>query len=213
MFSETFSEEHKRNYKFYTIILKSMSIFNEANMIASIEKYLPHGQNLKAGIHAIVKKVVLQRFFSNAVYDSSDNLLKPECGAPLFYISKSKVATFDVYIGFSEDYLVIVPCEKESWHYKHTEVTNPEFLAVCTQLAMEVQSPFCLADILPVYRISQIEKCEIEKNWVGAYVCKIEFDTGDFIKILLPPFAGLFGGMPHHKVYRNAILELLKAKI
>lgn len=57
---------------------------------------------------------------------------------------KGKEATFDAYVGFSEDYLVIVPCEKEMWYY----------------------------------RISQMDKCDIKKNWVGAYVCKMEFDNG-----------------------------------
>ncbi|WP_294633791.1 hypothetical protein [uncultured Bacteroides sp.] len=89
-----------------------MSTFNEANMIACIESNLPSGQHFKAGIHAVVKKVKLRRFFSGAIYDPSSNLIQPLPDAPLLYMTKNKEADFDAYMGFSEDYLVIVPCEK-----------------------------------------------------------------------------------------------------
>lgn len=190
-----------------------MSVFNEANMIAVIKQFLPQDQNLKAGIHAVAKEVKLHRLFSNTSYDPSCSLIQPFTGSSLFYMSKSKMSTFDVYMGFSEDYIVMVPCEKELWYYEHAKITDPQLIAKYESEAIAVKSPIYESDILPVYRISQIEKCQIKKNWVGAYVCKIDFNNGDFIKVLLPPFAGLFGGMPNHKSYRNAILELLKTKM
>ncbi|MDE5711469.1 hypothetical protein [Bacteroides sp.] len=189
-----------------------MSIFSEANMIACIESNLPEGQHFKAGIHAVVKKVKLRRFFSGVAYDPSSNLIQPLSDAPLLYVTKSKEADFDAYMGFSEDYLVIVPCEKERWYYEHVEITDPELVADILPVAMNVESPFSASDILPVYPLSQVEKCSMKKNWIGAYVCEITFDNGDYLKVLLPPLAGLFGGMPHHKVYREAIVKLLEKK-
>ncbi len=190
-----------------------MAIFNEANMIATIEKHLPAGQHFKAGIHAVAKKVRLCRSFSNATYDSPNNLILPLPEAPLLYMVKRKEAAFDVYMGFSEDYLVIVPCQREMWYYESEKITDSELAKKMMPFAIKVEAPLNAFDILPVYRISQIDKCSIKKNWIGAYVCKIEFDNDDFLKVLLPPLAGLFGGMPNHKMYRDVILELLKKKL
>ncbi|WP_299991922.1 hypothetical protein [uncultured Bacteroides sp.] len=189
-----------------------MSTFNEANMIACIESNLPSGQHFKAGIHAVVKKVKLRRFFSGAIYDPSSNLIQPLPDAPLLYMTKNKEADFDAYMGFSEDYLVIVPCEKERWYYEHVEITDPELAADIMPVATDVESPFNASDILPVYQLSQVEECNIKKNWIGAYVCEITFGNGDYVKVLLPPLAGLFGGMPRHKTYREAIVKLLTEK-
>lgn len=189
-----------------------MSVFNEATMIAAIKRLLPAGQHFKAGIHAIVKKAKLRRVFSHAAYDSSSHHILPQPEVSMSYMIKGKEATFDAYVGFSEDYLVIVPCEKVKWYYKSAEITDSELRENLMPLAVEVAAPLSAADIMPVYRISQMDKCDIKKNWVGAYVCKMEFDNGDTLKVLLPPLAGLFGGMPNHKAYRNAILELLREK-
>ena len=189
-----------------------MAIFSEANMISSVAAHLPYGQNFKAGIHAIVKEVKLRRFYSNAAYDSTANLIRPMADAPLLYITKGKESTFDAYIGYSEDCLVIVPCEQEMWHYENVEIDEPDLTSMLMQFAVNVVSPVDPHDILPIYHFSQIDNCEIKKNWVGAYVCAINFVNGDFIKILLPPLGGLFGGMPNHSSYRKAILELLMSK-
>ncbi len=180
-----------------------MATFNEANMIACIESNLPSGQHFKAGIHAVVKKVKLRRFFSGAIYDPSSNLIQPLPDAPLLYMTKNKEADFDAYMGFSEDYLVIVPCEKSGG------TTSMWRLPIRN---LQLESPFNASDILPVYQLSQVEECNIKKNWIGAYVCEITFGNGDYVKVLLPPLAGLFGGMPRHKTYREAIVKLLTEK-
>jgi len=189
-----------------------MSIFNEANMVARIRELLPEGQHFKAGIHAVVKKAKLYRFFANAFYDSSSHLVRPSSDVPLLCIIKSKEDTFDVYMGVSEDCMVIIPCGREMWGYEHAEVTDRELVATLAPAAGHVDFPISPSDILPVYRISQINECKVRKNWLGAYVCEITFVNSDFLKVLLPPLAGLFGGMPHHKSYRDEILKLLRGE-
>ncbi|WP_303028186.1 hypothetical protein [uncultured Bacteroides sp.] len=92
------------------------------------------------------------------------------------------------------------------------EITDPELAADIMPVATDVESPFNASDILPVYQLSQVEECNIKKNWIGAYVCEITFGNGDYVKVLLPPLAGLFGGMPRHKTYREAIVKLLTEK-
>lgn len=187
-----------------------MSVFNEARMIAAIEEHLPDGQHFKAGIHAIVKNAKLRRVFSRALYDSESHQIHPQPEIPMSYMIKGKEATWDAYIGASEDYLVIVPCDKVTWYYQSAEITDAELRDNLSPLAITVDHPVDAPDILPVYRISQLDKCDITKNWVGAYVCNMEFDNGDTLKVLLPPLAGLFGGMPNHKAHRNTILEILR---
>lgn len=186
------------------------SIFNEKNMIAAISKQLPQGQTFKAGIHAIVKKAELTRVYANASLDSTGTMIEPNPEVPLLLLMKEKYCTFDVYIGFSEDYLVIVPCEEEKWYYKHNEITDPKHVAEFGWVATGIDSAIHISDILPVYRISDIDKCEIKKNWIGAYICKMEFKNADRMQVLLPPLAGLFGGMPNHSSYRKAILDMLQ---
>lgn len=112
-------------------------------------------------------------------------------------INQKKTSRFDVYIGITGDYLVVAECEErrylnEFYHIPDLRKTVAEDIGTC-------------------FPLSEIKKCEIKNAIMGAVNCAITLRDGSFLKLQLPKLGGLGGGMPHHKEYREKILEGLRA--
>lgn len=142
------------------------SIFEESNMLWVLKNYIPEGENFSAGIHGITLQV-----------------------------NKKKTSRFDVYVGITENYLIVVECEErmylnERYNIKDKRSTVAEDIGTC-------------------FLFEDIKSCEIKKGMMGAVNCSITFRDGGFLKLQLPKLAGLGGGMPHHAEYREKIIARL----
>lgn len=112
-------------------------------------------------------------------------------------INNKKTSKFDVYIGVTGKYLVVAECEEREYlnrfyHIPDLRKTVDEDIGTC-------------------FPLSEIKTCEIKKAMMGAVNCSITLKNGSFLKLQLPKLGGLGGGMPHHKEYREKIIECLEA--
>ncbi|MCI9330906.1 MAG: hypothetical protein HFG05_01870 [Oscillibacter sp.] len=141
-------------------------IFNEGKMVQLLEGCIPEGEVLLAGVHGITLQV-----------------------------NRKKTSKFDVYVGITGQYLVVVECEERTYlnqfyHIPDLRKTVAEDLGTCFPLA-------------------EIQDCRLKKAMMGSVSCSITLKDGSFLKFLLPKRGGLGGGMPRHGEYREKIIARL----
>lgn len=178
------------------------SIFDEKTMIQYLERSIPGGEALAAGIHGIGITSQIKQAFKNCVL-IGEQLIPKENGAVL-EVSKEKYAKCDVYIGITQNYLIVSECELYKHCYEfneHPELREGEAKELCTAISIQ--------DIGTCFPLADIQTCIIKKGWMGSVNCSITMKNGNFLKLLLPKLGGVGGGMPHHAEYREAILARL----
>ena len=179
-------------------------IFDESNMRLTLAKYLPEGETLLAGVHAVGMGVRIIETLPNCVYAEGTGLFPTPESKNILHITKEKHSKFDLYLGISERHLLLAQCEPNKWYY---EFRN---LKALTELPSVEDVPLpSLEDIGTRVPFSFIQSCTVKKAWMGAVVCSVETETGSSLKLMLPKRGGLGNGMPHHAEYREAILERL----
>lgn len=178
------------------------NIFDEKNMIMALEKYIPEGETLAAGIHGIGLNTEVRHIFGKCILVGEQ--LMPDKDADAYEISKCKYAKYDVYIGITEHYLILSECEVYKHYYEFND--SPDLRG---RVVEEINTCIPLENIGTCFPLAEIQKCEIKKVWMGAVNCSITMKNGSFLKLQLPKRGGLGGGMPHHAEYRERILECL----
>ncbi len=143
-------------------------IFDEDKMREVLGKCIPEGETFLAGIHGITLQV-----------------------------NKKKTSRFDVYIGITEQYLLVAECTEREFLNELYSIQDKR-----KTVAEDVGTCFLLADI---------ENCVIKKGILGAVNCSIAWKNGNFLKLQIPKFGGLGGGMPHHAEYREKIIARLSS--
>lgn len=190
------------------------SVFSEPRMLEQLNPLiglLPGNQTLRAGIHAVLKRAVVTRLYRNAHVDGV-NVIAPTEENSVLFVRKSKICDFDAYIGVTQDWLLIVPCDEPMWAYEIYRVTDEAQVREYAGLATPLESPMPASSIVPVVPLASVAEFTAKKNWIGAYNCRLVMSDGDEFKMLLPRLGGLGGGMPHHKEYRDAIVSALSER-
>ncbi len=177
-------------------------IFDEMNMRQALDKHIPNGETLLAGIHAISKEIDIKGTFGRCIL--AEDRLIPNPNGRIISLTKKKHSADDIYLGITQSFLVIAQCERSSYFYEFDDgiITNGTDI-------QEVSSELLLADIGTCFPLSHIQDCEMKKGWMGSVKCSITMENGSHFKLLLPKLGGLGGGMPHHKEYRQAIMDTL----
>lgn len=177
------------------------AIFSETNMRKALEKYIPDGETLLAGIHAISKETVIKVIFGNCAR-TGNGLVPCENGGII--VNKEKYAGYDVYIGITQYSLVITECERNRYFYQFEDIPG-----VHGENVREVASELLFTDIGKCFPLADIKSCEIKNGWLGSVKCFIKMKNGSYFKLMFPKFGGVGGGMPHHTQYREAIIARL----
>lgn len=177
-------------------------ILDEKNMRQSLEKYLPDGETLAAGIHGVGIQTEIKQVFGKCIYDG-ERLVPDENGNTL-QVTKSKVSKFDVYVGITKHYLILSECEKYKHLYEFNDVPNFKEASV-----QKIDTCILPEDIGTCFPLSEIRNCEIKNAWMGAVNCSITMKNGSFIKLMLPKNGG--PAMPHHTEYREKVIACLNA--
>lgn len=141
-------------------------IFDEKRMLQMLGDCTPEGETLLAGIHGITLQV-----------------------------NKKRTSYFDVYIGVTEQSLLVVECDERKVLNAYYQIpdkrkTVAEDLGVC-------------------FPLPEIRNCVTKTSILGAATCSLTFFDGSFLKLQLPKRGGLGNGMPHHAEYREKILAVL----
>lgn len=180
-------------------------IFDENNMRQSLEKYVPDGETLTAGVHGVGIETEIKQIFGKCEL-VGDKLIPNESGTAI-EVTKCKYSKHDVYMGITQNYLILSECEVNKHFYEFDQDPDLEGAAV-----EDIETCISITDIgICCFPFTEIEKCVIKKAWMGAFNCSISMKGGSVLKIMLPKRGGLGGGMPHHAEYREAILERLSA--
>lgn len=177
-------------------------IMDEKVMWQALQKYLPEGETLEAGICGAGLQTNVRQVFGKCVL-TGERLIADENGTTLRVI-KSKYARFGVYIGISWNYLILSECETYKHYYEFDDVPEPEEGAV-----KEIDTELRLEDIGTCFPLAEIQSCEFKRLWTGAVRCSITMKNGSFLKLMLPKQGGL--GMPDHAKYREILIERLRA--
>lgn len=180
--------------------------FDEGRMRRTLEKHLPAGETLLAGVHGIGMEVKIIETLPNCVYVEGVGLFPTPESKNILHITKEKHCKFDLYLGITEHYLLLAECEPNKWYY---EFRN---LKALTEFPSVEDAPLpSLEDIGTHFPFSFLQSCTVKKAWMGAVVCSVQTETGSSLKLMLPKRGGLGNGMPHHAEYRQAILDRLTA--
>ncbi len=97
-------------------------IFDETNMRKALEKYIPDGEILLAGIHAIAKEMSVTGIFGNCVL--AENGLIPDESGGAVALNKKKYSAYDIYLGITQYSMVIGECEKNNYFYQFDDVPD-----------------------------------------------------------------------------------------
>lgn len=180
----------------------SFDIFNEANMQRALGNYIPDGETLLAGIHAIAKESSVTCVFSECVL--TEDMLLPHQNGKTVSISKSKYSTYDIYLGITQHSMVVADCEVYRYYYESDKepVKSEHDVQIVTENIL-------LKDIGKCFYLDDIQNCEIKNGFGGSINCVITMKNGSYFKLILPKTGGLTGGMPHHAEYRDAIIACL----
>lgn len=177
-------------------------IFSEKTMHNTLGNYIPDGETLLAGIHAVGKESSVTCVFKNCIL-TEDALLADENGNTVS-VSKSKYSTYDLYVGITQHSLVVGDCETYRYYYEFDKkpITDTTDIQPVTE---DIQ----LRDIGKCFQLTDIESFEMKNGFAGSINCMIKLKNGGYFKLLLPKMGGLGGGMPRHEEYRDAIIKCL----
>jgi len=177
-------------------------IFNEENMRHILQKYVFSGETLVAGIHAVSHETEISGVFGKCT--CTENSLIPDEDGSVIVLNKKKYSAYDIYIGITEQSLVIADCEQCSYLYEFEDGSDADAVDV-----QNVSSEIFLTDIGTCYALADIRSCEIKKGWMGSVKCSLTMRNGSHFKLMFPKLGGLGGGMQHHAEYRDRIIERL----
>lgn len=177
-------------------------IFNETNMKQAMENYIPSGEVLLAGIHAVAKETEVTGAFGNCIC-MQDRLIPSENGKKIL-LSKKKYSAYDVYFGITQSSFVIVNCENSNYLYQFSDIADENAVEL-----QNITSELLFDDIGTCFSLADIQSCDIKKGWMGSVKCFITMKNGNYFKLMFPKLGGLGGGMPHHSEYRDAIIARL----
>lgn len=177
-------------------------IFDEANMRRILEKYIPNGETLLAGIHAVSKETSVTGVYGKCVRTA--NRFIPDENGGTISLNKKKYSAYDIYLGITQYSLVVAECQKNSYYYQFDDGPN-----VSEADIQEVTADILFDDIGTCFLLADIQSCEIKNGMMGSVNCFIQMKNGSYFKLMLPKLGGLGGDMPHHTEYRQTIIARL----
>ncbi len=179
----------------------NFGILDEKNMVRALEKYVPDGETMIAGVHAVGLETEVKQIFGGCVKDG-DKLVPDETGTAI-EVTKSKCSKYDVYICITQRYLILSECGKYKHYYELNDKPDMEGADV-----ERIKTCIPIEEIGTCFPLVEIQVCKIKNIWMGAVQCTITMKNGTLLKFMLPKSGG--PGMPRHEQYREAILNRLR---
>lgn len=181
--------------------------FNEEEMRRVLEKYVPVGEKLIAGVHGYAAEVkIMFEILGNC---SFDNELYPAEHGMAISGSKAKYAGYDVYLGITEQYFIFSECVPgQSYYYQFEQVP-----ASREATAGEFASSTCLEDVGKglTFTADDIQSCVIKSTKRSMKMsCNITLKNGSYFIIELPKDDKPAKYSPHYVEYRDAVLARLE---
>lgn len=102
-----------------------------------------------------------------------DDCLFPDENGTSIEISKSKYSKYDLYIGITQNYLIMSECEEYGHYYEFDDKPDTE--------GIEIRYPNNIPSIERIgncFPFSDIRECTVKKAWMGSYNCFIKMKDG-----------------------------------
>lgn len=174
-------------------------IQDEQKMRKSLERYLPQGETLTAGVYALGKTTEFRQVFGNCILED-DKLIPDEDGSTIG-VNKCKYAQYYLYIGMTQHHLLITDCEPCKHMYEFEDLGKLDVEGINSSISLQ--------DIGTCFSLTQIESCKTKKGLFGEDKCTITLKNKSLIKIMIPRSGGY--AMEHHAEYRQALLDCLNS--
>lgn len=178
---------------------------DEKVMRQALEKYIPEGEMLEAGIYVTVKESLVNVIFKKCRYEKGMLVRDEFC--ELFGMEKRKYSEYAAYLGLTKSQLIVAECEQNKHFYGQLSAF-PKDLANVPELNADISEK----EIGIKFDLADIAKCEIKKGKQGARLCTVTMKNGSYFKINVPDNAGPTSEMPHHTAYCEKFFEMMKAR-
>lgn len=184
----------------------STDIFNEVNMRKALERYMPAGETMLAGVHVVTKESSVSCAFEGCVI--TEDKLVPATNDEIATVSKTKMRTYDMYLAITQHFLVVADCEPNRYFYEFNKapVTNKADI-------YKVTEDIYLRDIGKCFPLENIASCKIKNGFAGSVNCEIKLRNGSYFKLMIPATGGMSGGMPNHSKYKDEIIACLSQRV
>lgn len=180
-------------------------VLDENYMKQELNKYVPDGECLVAGIYAIVNESKITNVFKNCFIE--DGTIIPAQNNRLVSFVKGKFATYNAYIGITQTKLIVLETE----HNKHYYESNALLAMPDSDVTVhEIESVLDWNDIGITFSLSDIIGCKTQKGSMGGIKCDITLKNDTYFKFLLPESAGPNANMPNHLSDRDRIIHIFK---
>lgn len=175
-------------------------------MMNVISPYIPENEHLIAGIHCVSKYAKLSQPIGKCMMLKDESGFVPVEDGVNILVIKEKFAAFDLYMGLTENHLIITECDRYSWAYRFEDLGELSAPALEQPLALSETGARCFA-------FDEIEGVKIKNGLLGAIKCELILKGNCSYKLLMPKKGGLGNGMPNHPQRRETIVEFLKKYI
>ena len=179
------------------------NIFNEQNMRLSLGKYVPDGEVLTAAIYAAGRESSVTSVFTDCTV--LEDRLAPARGGQTVTVIKKKFSAHDLYLGVTQNYMIVADCMRFKYFYQFDENTENS-----PTKARSVTEDILLTDIGRCFPLENVQSCNVKKGIFGFMKCTIKMKNGDYFKVAIPKYSGgLAGDMPRQAEYRDRFLRQL----
>lgn len=175
-------------------------VLDEKKMMRDLGKNLPDRESLTAGVYGVGVETEIKQVFGKCRL--VDEKLVPDENGAAIQVTKGKRAKFEVYVGVSQNYLILAECKEYQHFYQFDNSTEP---------AEAIDTSIPIQDIGNCFPLAEIQACTVKRAGKGDVNCTITMKNGGFIKLSIPRNGGI--GMPNHEKYREELITCLRDKI
>lgn len=181
--------------------------FNEEEMRRVLQKYVPDGEKLIAGVHGYGAEVkIMFEILGNCSFDGE--VYPAERGMAISGY-KAKYAGYDVYLGITEHRFLFSECVPGNKYYYQFDQVPASREADAGEFAGSTQ----LEDIGKwlAFTDNDIQSCVIKSAKRSMTRFTITLKNGSYFIIEIPKDDKPAKHSPHYVEYRNAVLERLES--
>ena len=179
-------------------------VFDIKHMNQVINSFCPKGETVLNALYAAGEAAGIIQFFGRCQV-TEDTLLPADINN-VIKVTKMKLCMYDVYIGYTDQSLIIAESDMETkYAYQFEEFSDSDFTQI-KSLGQEITHK----SIGKVFPLESIKEFKCKKGLFGAFRCTLEMENGTCFKFMLAKRAGLSNRMPEHLQNREKLVEVLK---
>ena len=167
-------------------------------MRQALEKYIPDGETMLAGVRAVAKESSAICSFGECVI--ADDKIAADKNGKTVTITKKKYSAYDIYLGITQYSFVVADCQPNRYMYEFNKDSVKSETDIQT-----VTEDILLKDVGKCFRLADIQSCKVKNGFGGSVNCVVTMKNGSCFKLMFP---GISEGSRYEE-YRDAIVARL----